>query len=353
MSEEVDRAPGRATGIRELECFLAVVDHGSITRAASALYLAQPSLSQIIRRLEADLGVELFRRVGRGLVLAPAGEALIGPARQVVRDLAHARSVVATYRGLEGGRVDLAVSASLTSSFLAAWVGDFRRRHPQITVRLTQHDGDTDEIVSLIRSGAAELAYTVTPVSRQGIECTHIGQGEIVLVLPRGWGHDLPDPVPLSMLQGLPMIVDRGFGRSYLTQIRDHLGVEPDVVVDISESGDLLPLLASGAGAALLPMRQAMEARRRGATLRMLEPPPARDIYVLTSSTLTLQARAFLDLSVANLRRWHRAVETRTSQGASLLDAAVEADEAIETAYRHLVDGVPGATDHDAGTDGG
>ena len=127
--------------LREIECFLAVVDHGGITRAASALYLAQPSLSQIIRRLEADLGVELFRRVGRGLVLAPAGEALVGPARQVVRDVVHARQVAEGHRGLEGGRVDLAISASLTSSFLAAWVGDFRRRHPRITVRLTQHDG--------------------------------------------------------------------------------------------------------------------------------------------------------------------------------------------------------------------
>ena len=339
-----DVAPGppdgarSATSVRELECFLAVVDHGSITRAASALYLAQPSLSQIIRRLEADLGVELFRRVGRGLVISPAGEALIGPARQVLRDLAHARSVVATYRGLEGGRVDLAVSASLTSSFLAAWVGDFRRRHPAITVRLTQHDGEIDEIVSLIRSGAAELAYTVTPVSRQGIECTHIGQGEIVLALPRGWGNDLPDPVPLTMLHGLPMIVDRGFGRSYLASIRDDLGVEPVVAVDISESGDLLPLLAAGAGAALLPMRQAMDARRRGATLRMLEPPPTRDIYVLTGSSLTVQAQTFVDLSVENLNRWHRAVEAHREHGATLLEAAVEADNAIEAAYQRLVD---------------
>ncbi|MCP9952608.1 LysR family transcriptional regulator [Actinomadura madurae] len=163
--------------VRELECFLAVVDQGSITRAASALYLAQPSLSQIIRRLESDLGVELFRRVGRGLVLAPAGEALVGPARQVVRDMHRARQVAESYRGLERGRVDLAISASLTTSFLAAWVGHFRRRHPGLTLRLTQHHGDTDEIVALIRTGEAELAYTVAPVTRQGIECVHIGEG--------------------------------------------------------------------------------------------------------------------------------------------------------------------------------
>ncbi len=337
MTPQEDAGPTRGMNVRELECFLAVVDHGGITRAASALYLAQPSLSQVIRRLEESIGVELFRRVGRGLVLSPAGEALVGPARQVMRDLIHARSVAAGYRGLSGGRVDLAVSASLTSSFLAAWVGDFRRHYPQITVRLTQHDGDTGEIAALIRSGAAEIAYTVSPMSQPGVECAHIGQGEIVLALPLGWGGDLPDPVPLPMLDGLPMVVDRGFGRSYLATIRDEHGIEPNVVVDISESGDLLPLLVSGAGAALLPMRQAMEARRRGAVLRMLDPPPARDIYAITPTTsLTPPAQRFLDLSVDNIQRWHSAVAKRTSRGMTLLDAAVEADDLIEDAYRRL-----------------
>lgn len=325
--------------IRDFECFLSVVDHGSITRAASALYLAQPSLSQIIRRFEADLGVELFRRVGRGLVLSPAGEALVGPARQVVRDVVQARQVAEGYRGLDGGRVDLAISASLTSSFVAAWVGDFRRKHPGITVRLTQYDGHTDEIVHLIRSGAAELAYTVSPVQRQGIECEHIGVGEVVLAMPPGWHDDFPDPVPVEMLNGLPMVVDRGFGRDYLAEIRGEKNIEPEVVVDISEAGDLLPLLAAGAGAALLPMRQAMEARRRGATLRMLEPAPARDIYAITpNSPLTPPTQRFLELSVGNIRRWHRAVSERREQGMKLLDAAKEVDDLIEAAYQRVSD---------------
>ena len=325
--------------VRELECFLAVVDHGSVTRAAAALYIAQPSLSQIVRRLESDLGVELFRRVGRGLVLSPVGEAFVGPARQVIRDVAQARQVAQGYRGLEGGRVDIAISASLTSSFLAAWVGDFRRKHPKITVRLTQHDGDTDEIVTLMRSGAAELAYTVSPVVRQGIDCLHIGQGEIVLALPPGRHDDVPDPVPVEHLDGLPMVVDRGFGREYLARIRDSHGIEPHVVVDISEAGDLLPLLAAGAGAALLPTRQAMEARRRGASLRLIDPPPRRDIYAITPSTpLTAPTQRFLDLSIENLQRWHRAVGERMDTGMGLLDAAVASDEVIERAYQRLAE---------------
>jgi LysR family transcriptional regulator, nitrogen assimilation regulatory protein len=325
--------------VRELECFLAVVDHGSITRAAAALYLAQPSLSQVIRRLEADLGVELFRRVGRGLTLAPAGEALVGPARQVIRDLHQARQVAEGYRGLERGRVDVAISASLTSSFLAAWVGHFRRKYPGLTVRLIQHDGDTDDIVALIRSGEAELAYTVTPVSRQGIDCVHIGEGEVVLALPPGWRTDFPDPVPVALLDGLPMIVDRGFGRAYLESVRDTRGIEPAVVVDVAEPAGLVPLVIAGAGAALLPMRQALDARRRGANLHMLDPLTSRMIYAITpGSPLSAPARRFLDLSKENLDRWRRAVAARTARGMTLLEAAVDADGVIEAAYQRLTE---------------
>jgi DNA-binding transcriptional LysR family regulator len=63
---------------RQLEYFLAVVDHGGVNRAAAALYLAQPSLSQSIRALERDLGHQLFHRVGRRLVLTDAGQAKTG-----------------------------------------------------------------------------------------------------------------------------------------------------------------------------------------------------------------------------------------------------------------------------------
>src|SRR5690348_7877406 len=83
--------PGRcgmsSLEVRQLEYFLAVHDHGGVTRAAKALHLSQPSLSQAIRSLERQLRTELFLRVGRGLVLAPAGQALLEPARQVLRSM--------------------------------------------------------------------------------------------------------------------------------------------------------------------------------------------------------------------------------------------------------------------------
>ena len=93
--------------IRQLRAVLAIVDHGGVTAAADELNVAQPSLSQTLRSLERELGVELFHRVGRRLVLSAAGAALIPPARQVVRDLATVTASVSAVTGLMGGYLDL------------------------------------------------------------------------------------------------------------------------------------------------------------------------------------------------------------------------------------------------------
>src|SRR5918996_6113957 len=84
-------AEGGTMDVRQLRQFLAVVDHGTVHRAAEHLFVAQPSVTQTIRRLESELGTELFIRRGRGLVLSPSGAALVEPAREVVRALDVAR----------------------------------------------------------------------------------------------------------------------------------------------------------------------------------------------------------------------------------------------------------------------
>ena len=85
---------------RQLKFFLAVIDYGGFSRAAEQLYIAQPSLSQAIAGLERELGVALFHRVGRGVLPTDAGEQLIGPARQVLRDLATAQSAMDAVKGV-------------------------------------------------------------------------------------------------------------------------------------------------------------------------------------------------------------------------------------------------------------
>src|SRR5262249_61958055 len=80
--------------LRRPRLFLAVVAQGGMTRAADTEHVSQPSVSQAIRELEAELGTPLFHRTGRTLVLTAAGEALVGPARQAMRDGETGRAAV-------------------------------------------------------------------------------------------------------------------------------------------------------------------------------------------------------------------------------------------------------------------
>src|SRR4051812_44389259 len=142
--------------LRQLEYVVAVVDHGTFTRAAAAVHVAQPSLSQGIRALEAELGVELFHRVGRRAVLAPAGAAFVGPARQTLRDAAIARDAAAAVRGLRAGRLDIATLPTLAVAPLAGWVGAFRTAYPGVMVSVVEPE-DAASVERLVRDGACDI----------------------------------------------------------------------------------------------------------------------------------------------------------------------------------------------------
>src|SRR6185503_18336438 len=144
--------------LRQLAYVVAVVDHGGFTRAAEAMHVAQPSLSQAVRALEAELGVELFHRAARSVVPTAAGEALLGPARQALRDAETARSAVAEVAGLEAGRLDLVSLPTLAVDPAAGLIGAFRRAHPGIVVRLVEPE-DAAAVAGRVREGTSELGF--------------------------------------------------------------------------------------------------------------------------------------------------------------------------------------------------
>src|SRR5262245_56853782 len=134
--------------LRRLRLFLAVIDEGGMTRAAEAEHVSQPSVSQAIRELEAELGAALFHRVGRRVVLTAAGEALVEPARQTLRDVETGRAAVEAVAGLDAGRLDLVALPTLAVDPVAPLVGSFRLAHPGIDLALAD-PADAAELVEL------------------------------------------------------------------------------------------------------------------------------------------------------------------------------------------------------------
>src|SRR5438105_15950181 len=96
-----------AVELRQVEYVLAVIDHGSFTAGALAAGVTQPSLSEGVRRLETELGVRLFDRVGRSVIVTDAGRAFEGPARRMIRDRALVFDAVGAVAALDRGTLDL------------------------------------------------------------------------------------------------------------------------------------------------------------------------------------------------------------------------------------------------------
>src|SRR5580698_2211977 len=114
---------------RKLAHFVAVVDHGGFSAASRAVFVSQPALSLAVKDLEAELGVELFTRIGHRVTLNSARSALTEPARRVQRDLETGRAAVAEVAGVLAGSLSLASLPTLAADPMARMVGEFRRHY--------------------------------------------------------------------------------------------------------------------------------------------------------------------------------------------------------------------------------
>lgn len=175
--------------LRQLRYFLAVVDHSGFTAGADAEHVAQPSLSQAIKALERELGTPLFERLGRSVRLTAAGEALVEPARQTIRDVATAAAAVEAVRNVDGGHLDLVCLPTLAVAPVASFIGAFRRRFPAVTVRLLEPE-DSSALLDLVVRGAAEIGVTVLPPSGRGLgrglAVAELDEQDFAVVVPRG-----------------------------------------------------------------------------------------------------------------------------------------------------------------------
>jgi DNA-binding transcriptional LysR family regulator len=268
--------------LRRLRLFVAVAEHGGFTAAAEAVHVAQPAVSLAVRELEHELGAPLLTRSRSGARLTAAGEALLGPARQAIRDVEHAAEAVAAVTGLVRGHLDLTCLPTLAADPVAELVGSFRRQHPGVAVRLGA-PLDGDELADAVRTGAAEIGITEQGAANQGLEETTIGEQELFAVSPPTRPREKrSSALRLERLEGVPLVLPpAGSLRETVDQALSDAGVRPDIGVEATQRDALIPLALAGAGTTFLPDTLAQAARRLGATVRPTRPPLRRTIVLV------------------------------------------------------------------------
>jgi DNA-binding transcriptional LysR family regulator len=252
---------------QQLAYFVAVADTRHFTRAAEAVHVSQPSLSQQIRALEQELGAPLFSRARGNIGLTDAGQALLPLARRILADADTARQEVLELAHLRSGRVRLGATPSLCTGLLPDVLRDFHDRHPGI--RLLVEEGGSHDLVRELARGALDLALVVLPLPSPSPALTTVELFQEDLVAVSSAAAD-PPPAPLRVadLRGQPLVMFRhGYDLRDLTLAACRAaGFEPSFTVEGGEMDAVLGFVRAGLGIAVVP---SMVAERAGVELRV------------------------------------------------------------------------------------
>jgi DNA-binding transcriptional LysR family regulator len=236
--------------LQQLQYFLAAFRHGSFSAAAEELRLAQPSLSEQVRRLEAELGVRLFQRVGRGLTPTEAGVALRPHAERTLDAAEAARESVVAVRELRGGTATFGTWGTARYYPGVDLVTEFRRRHPGVRVRVVGQN--SSEVVEAVRDGELEAGMIALPIDDRGLDVEPIMRDEIVYASIEP--SHVRRPMTLEALAEAPLILsDASYGaddptRRQLAELGQRVGVSITAQIDVEDIEAAIELAARGVG---------------------------------------------------------------------------------------------------------
>jgi DNA-binding transcriptional LysR family regulator len=281
--------------IRQLACFVAVVDEGSFTRGARAIGIAQPSLSQHIRALEKELNGRVIERLPRGIALTPAGRILLPEARAAVRAVERGRRGARAALALEGGELEIATVLSMAVGLLPRYIRSWRERYPDVGIRLHEFR-HRSLLEDAVEQGVADFAIGPLPIRPWDGPLVVIAWEEFVIVVPP------TDPLAGRRSIALEELADR----EWVLYHQDHglagileeacrqAGFSPRGSVRTSQAEGAARLASAGLGPALVPDNIVLPGIE-GSVLR-LKPRMIRDVAAYARTEWSPTAAALIEM---------------------------------------------------------
>ncbi len=240
--------------LRHLKSFVAVAECLNFSRAAEELHIAQPAVSQQIRALEDELGVQVFDRIGKRVTLTEAGRALLPFAHQILNLVETAENEVRERGQLKRGRTSLGAPPTVSTHLLPARLTQFKARHDGLEVTL--REAGTQTLLRLIEDGKLDLAIVATDVLPTTVESAPFLEEKYLLAVSQN--HPFlakRQAVRLGDLNQEPFIL---FPEGY--KLRDvtlsacrAAGFEPKVALDGGAMQSALEFVGAGLGVAIVP----------------------------------------------------------------------------------------------------
>jgi DNA-binding transcriptional LysR family regulator len=295
--------------LRQIRFFVAVAEDRHFGRAAERMYIAQPALSQHVRRLERELGVQLLDRSARHVRLTPAGEAFLEVARRMLRQVDEGTDAARRAEAGESGSLAVGVHMAVAAPVLSVLLRHWHRVRPAVQPRLTS--GRARDLVDLVRRRELDVALVDGPVTDGGLDCAQVLEDRLVVVLPAHHPLAREESVSLRSLRGERFVA---VARRTSVGLHDRLielcgaaGFNPDIALEVDDP-DLLPVaVAGGLGVGLAASVSVVGKATPGVVWRPVADAEATIALVAVSAKdgATAQTREFL-LLVENLRQRSR-----------------------------------------------
>ncbi|MGF6637409.1 LysR family nitrogen assimilation transcriptional regulator [Paraburkholderia sp. 40] len=284
-----------AMDVRQLRYFVSIVEYGSLGKAAEKLYVAQPSLSQQIAKLEGDLGVSLLLRSPQGVKPTAAGQALYRHARLVLRQMEQLRQDVREGAGVESGTVAIGFPTTMTSILAVPVFERVRASYPGI--RLQYFESMSGFINELLANGRLDLAILFRESNTTGITAWPLfDEGLHLLGEPGGAVSSRARTCSLAALAGVPLVAPSASNglRLLLERAFAREQVPLNIIADIDSLPTLLSLAQSGAACTILPASSVAlrELSNRPKMRRIVDPELWRPASLCWSNTLPVNSAA-------------------------------------------------------------
>jgi DNA-binding transcriptional LysR family regulator len=261
--------------LRHLHYFVVVAEELHFRRAAERLHIAQPSVSQQVRRLEDELGVRLFERNRRGVTLTPAGAVLLDEARLTLAQAARAAERAREAGAGERGRLRVNLTRSSPGGLAGEIVDAYRARYPEVQLELDV--GQTSTHAEQLRRGTIDIAFVRPPLLDSELEEIELGREPLVCVLPRGHRLARERLVKREDLVGEPLVWwprqhGPGAWEDMLTGVYGENGW-PESFRTEPEEERILSAVAGGAGVSFIMLERSRWLKVPGAIYRRFAPP--------------------------------------------------------------------------------
>jgi LysR family transcriptional regulator, hydrogen peroxide-inducible genes activator len=273
--------------VHQLRYVCAIADTGNFSRAAERCRVAQPSLSQQVQKLEDDLGVKLFDRLGRSIRLTEAGRAFIPRARAILEQMDAARNSAADKNADLRGNVTVGVIPTVAPYLMPRYTASFAKKFPDAKLRIIEET--TSVLVEGLRDLSIDVAILALPLRHKDLELFPIRTEPLFAVLNKNHPRARAKSLALKDLRGesFVMLRDGHCFRDLSLDTCTRARITPNIAFESGQFSSLLGMVAAGIGVSLVP-EMAIDRNANCRYVRLSDPQATRTIVAAT-----LRGRSF------------------------------------------------------------